>query len=106
MWPVPLLRGQLAIFIVPKASDSSLVFAFCLVAAILIFCISLKSQNMPVEERQLRCVFGSFISSSDKVSLKGEESPVISLEMFALSLLQTWIRKLSLDNTVLLLFSQ
>lgn len=69
-----LLRGQLASFIVPKASDSSLVSAFCLVAALLIFCISLKSQNMPVEERKLRCVFGSFISSSGKVSLEGEES--------------------------------
>lgn len=101
-----LLRGQLASFIVPKASDSSLVFAFCLVAALLIFCISLKSQNMPDEGRKLRRVFGSFISSSGEVSLEGEESPVISLEMFVLSQLQTWIRKPSLDDPVLLLFPQ
>lgn len=69
-----LLRGQLASFIVPKASDPSLVFAFCLEAALLIFGLSLKSQNMPVEERKLSCVSGSFTGSSGKVSLEGEES--------------------------------
>lgn len=61
---------------------------------------------MPDEERKPRGVFGSFVSSSGKVSLEGEESPVISLEMFVLSLLQTWIRKPSLDDPVLLLFPQ
>lgn len=59
---------------------------------------------MLLEEGKLRCVFGSFISSSGKVPQEGKESPVISLEVFVPSLLQTWIRKLILDDTMLLLF--
>lgn len=62
-----------------------------------------QSQNMLVEERKLRCVFEKFISNTGKIPLEGEESPVISLEVFVPSLLQTWIRKLYLADTVLLL---
>lgn len=50
---------------------------------------------MLVEERRLRCIFEQSISNSGEIPLEGEESPVVSLEVFGPSLLQTWIRKLS-----------
>lgn len=64
-----------------------------------------------MEERKLSCVFGNFSVTVVKDPLGGEESPVVSLwvlegssVVLMPSLLQTWIRKLSLDDTGLLPF--
>lgn len=66
---------------------------------------------MLVEERKLSYGLGTFSVTVVKDPLEGEESPVVSLWVFEgssivlmPSLLQTWIRKLSLDDTVLLPF--